>query len=142
MFQEYPAMAVTDRTVPVHPLSAPEPIGSGSLESADDRAIGHLTPDTDQIEYPEVHELLVELPGLAAPDIDIVLTEREVIVVAVKPDPEMTSCAAVARHLAERRYGAIHRAFALPPGIDRTAIRASVQDGVLTIVLPKAQRGA
>ncbi|WP_431855355.1 Hsp20/alpha crystallin family protein [Azospirillum sp.] len=134
-------MTARGRAVPVHPRTGPEPNGSRVPESADDMAIGHLTPDADQIEYPEAHELLVELPGLAAPDIDVGLTEREVIVAAVKPDPEMTSCTAVARHLMERRYGAIQRAFALPPDIDRSAIRASVEDGVLTIVLPKARRG-
>ncbi len=40
-------------------------------------------------------------------------------------------------HLTERSYGAFQRRFSLPEGIDRNAINATVDKGVLTVTLPK-----
>jgi HSP20 family protein len=37
-----------------------------------------------------------------------------------------------------RQYGKFHKVFVLPPNVNREAIEAEYQDGVLTIILPKA----
>ena len=40
---------------------------------------------------------------------------------------------------AERVYGAFNRSFVLPEGIDVEHVQAGVKDGVLTIIVPKAE---
>ncbi len=40
-------------------------------------------------------------------------------------------------YLSERRYGAFHRSFQLPDGVDADKIEASFKKGVLAITLPK-----
>ena len=39
--------------------------------------------------------------------------------------------------MVEQRYGAFHRAFRLPEGVDGEKISASCDKGMLTITLPK-----
>lgn len=41
-------------------------------------------------------------------------------------------------HQMERSYGSFLRSFALPAAVDHDRIRATLRDGVLTIILPKA----
>ena len=42
-------------------------------------------------------------------------------------------------HRAERYYGSFVRTFALPTTVDTDKIRATYKDGVLEVVLPKAE---
>ncbi len=42
-------------------------------------------------------------------------------------------------HRIERSYGSFHRSFTLPSTVDREKIRATYQDGVLKISLPKKE---
>ncbi|MBI2614580.1 MAG: Hsp20/alpha crystallin family protein [Gemmatimonadetes bacterium] len=42
-------------------------------------------------------------------------------------------------HLFERRYGRFERSFTLPRSVNAEQVKARFQDGVLTIVLPKAE---
>lgn len=42
-------------------------------------------------------------------------------------------------HRIERVYGPFHRSFNLPSNINASAVKASFRDGVLEIVLPKAE---
>ncbi len=39
----------------------------------------------------------------------------------------------------ERRYGSFYRAFTLPKQVDADSIQARYEDGVLTVVVPKAE---
>jgi len=45
-------------------------------------------------------------------------------------------------HRIERGHGRFSRAFALPAPIDVTKVAADLKDGVLTVTMPKAARGA
>jgi HSP20 family protein len=42
-------------------------------------------------------------------------------------------------HRQERRYGAFRRSFTLPEGVDAEKAEAVVEDGVLTLSIPKAE---
>ncbi|HEY0834473.1 MAG TPA: Hsp20/alpha crystallin family protein [Azospirillum sp.] len=135
-------MEPTARDVPIRREFEVEFEGGGdrtdvARESADAAAIGHTTPDADVIEYADAFEIVVELPGLTADEVAVTQAGGAVTVAAVKADPETTHCTALVRHLAERRYGLIRRAFPLPAGIEPDAIRACLENGVLTVVLPK-----
>jgi HSP20 family protein len=39
----------------------------------------------------------------------------------------------------ERRFGKFQRAFTLPSGVDSSQVEASLQDGILQIMIPKAE---
>jgi len=41
-------------------------------------------------------------------------------------------------HLSERRYGSFRRSFRLPQTVDAENIEAHLENGILTVVLPKA----
>ncbi|HYG90586.1 MAG TPA: Hsp20/alpha crystallin family protein [Azospirillum sp.] len=114
----------------------------GKEESPDVAAVGHMMPDADVIEREGAYQISVELPGLAAADVDVALVDDEVTISAVKPDPAAVDCTVVARHLAERRYGIVRRSFRLPEGADRGDVRAHIENGLLTVVLAKAAGGS
>jgi len=97
-------------------------------------------PPADLSETKEAHELDIELPGLAAKDIDIAVEGDSLVVCGHKA--QTTSEATAAYHLSERRYGRFERIFPLPPDINREKIAAQFRDGVLKITLPKAPEAA
>jgi HSP20 family protein len=93
-------------------------------------------PPADLSETKDAHELDIELPGLAAKDIDISVEGDSLIVCGQKAQTSTEATAAY--HLSERRYGRFERVFPLPPDINRDKIAAQFRDGVLKITLPKA----
>ena len=84
--------------------------------------------------------LAAELPGLTRDQIDIQAEESRIVICgerAVRQAP----CEQY--HRVERGHGPFSRAFVLPEPIDTEGVTADLQDGVLTVLLPKAGgRGA
>lgn len=79
----------------------------------------------------------VDLPGVDADEINIQLNENILTISGERQeeadDPELTY------HRIERASGRFSRTAALPAGIDEDRIVAASRDGVLTILLPKAE---
>lgn len=98
---------------------------------------GEFAPRVDVVETRDSVVVRVELPGLSSDDIDVNL-ERDILTVkAERKAPEPGD--AVLYHRSEIAYGAFSRAFTLPAVIDRDAIDAAYNDGILTVTLPKAE---
>lgn len=76
-----------------------------------------------------------ELPGFKKSDINLNVTESYVEVAAAKQMEriERTKNA----FMQERQAGALRRAFSLPANVDPDRTEARLENGVLTIVLPK-----
>ncbi len=92
----------------------------------------------DLVQTEEEIRCTLEVPGLKAEEIDVTV-ENGVLVVAgeKKADyEEQDKGGAVYR---ERRYGRFERRFALPQNVNANGVRASYEQGVLTIVLPRAE---
>jgi HSP20 family protein len=93
-------------------------------------------PPTDIYETPEDIVVLAEMPGVAPEDVDITL-ERRVLTIRGR--------AAERRHPgyqqihAEYSSGDYERVFTLSEDIDRERISATHKDGVLHLILPKAE---
>jgi HSP20 family protein len=92
-------------------------------------------PKIDVSESDGEIEITAELPGMEQKDIDVSLA-NDVLTVSgekrtqsEKKDKDYS--------VSERSYGAFSRSVALPPGIDPTAIKASVSNGVLKVTAPK-----
>jgi HSP20 family protein len=95
-------------------------------------------PAADVREAKDAYTLAVELPGLAAEDLDLSLQGDSVVVCGHKGEEKQDATAAY--RISERRFGRFERTFPLPPQVDPGRIEARFREGVLTITLPKTAR--
>jgi HSP20 family protein len=94
-------------------------------------------PAVDICERKEAYVVTVELPGVKVDDLEIafqdgLLTIQGERYVAPESADEQT-------HLTERRFGLFRRSITLPLHVKANAIEASCEDGVLTVLVPKAE---
>ena len=78
-----------------------------------------------------------ELPGVAAQDLDIQATARNLTITGERKLVVETGSAKY--HRREREGGRFSRAFALPKEIDTERVEARMQNGILTLKVPKAE---
>ena len=101
-------------------------------------ARGTWTPALDVLETPEKVNVLVELPGMSASDVEITVEDN---VLTLKGDrPFYRGVSEDAFHRIERRFGPFQRRIALPKQSDTERISASMEEGVLTIEVPKVEQ--
>ena len=93
-------------------------------------------PALDITERKDAYLVTVELPGIKAEDVEI-MVEDGLLTIQGERHPAGDS-AAEKVHRAERRYGAFRRLITLPRHVQADAIEATAQDGVLRILVPKA----
>jgi HSP20 family protein len=82
--------------------------------------------------------LTLDLPGFTADDVSIELLDQELIVRGERRRPEVA--AGAARLHAERPFGRFERRFTVPRGVDPDGITASMDHGVLSLIVPKPER--
>ena len=92
-------------------------------------------PVTDVSETPEALTLRLEVPGLAREQLKISVEDNTLSVRGEKT--QETSSEDETFHRTERSFGAFERSFTLPPYVDTNDVKASLQDGVLSITLPR-----
>jgi HSP20 family protein len=110
----------------------------GGLERRPYRALGagvfpliNLTEDKDR------YYVRAELPGLQADDIQISLTGNNL---SISGERKISSEGENVRyHRREREAGTFNRVIALPNEVDANKVEASHIDGILTVVIPKAE---
>jgi HSP20 family protein len=94
-------------------------------------------PAVDITERDDAYLVTAELPGFGTDDLEITFQDGLLTIQGERhPAPDMPGQKV---HRAERRYGAFHRSITLPTHIQADKIDASAQDGVLQILVPKAQ---
>ena len=96
----------------------------------------YYVPATDIFETDEALTLMLEMPGVDKNNLDVQI-ENDVLRVEGKID--YAAYKEVEPLYTEYNVGHYARAFTLPDKIDRQAIAARVEDGVLTLTLPKAK---
>ena len=94
-------------------------------------------PAVDISERKDAYLVAVELPGVGIEDLEITF-EDGLLTIQGERHPAHDS-AGEKVHRAERRYGAFRRSITLPSHVMADAIEASAQDGVLQILVPKAE---
>lgn len=98
------------------------------------------TPAVDLCETRDAFVLTAEVPGLDRGSIDIQAEESRI---AIRGERRPGQVACEQYHRVERGQGRFSRAFVLPEPIEVESVVAELQDGVLTVTLPKALgRGA
>lgn len=92
-------------------------------------------PDVDIIERKDDTVLTADLPGVDEQSLDITLEKN---VLTIKGAVEQKIPAGYRLAYGEYEVGDYERAFTLSDEIDKDRIQASVRNGVLKLVLPKA----
>ena len=92
-------------------------------------------PLSDIVETDEAVTLMLEIPGVAAEDVDVTF-EKRVLTIRGKVQPTTPEKLQLA--YAEYGEGDFERSFTLSDDFDPEKINASVSHGVLTLTLPRA----
>lgn len=96
-----------------------------------------FTPEVDIFEEDREIILLVDIPGVDADDITIDLKDG---VLALSGDVKPWKGAEECDVLTEFEIGKYYRQFTLSDAIDQDKINAKLENGVLRLTLPKAQK--
>lgn len=91
----------------------------------------NITEDSDAV------HVEAELPGFKRDQINITL-EKGVLKIEAERKAEEPN-GQTRRHLNERRYTRVARAFSLPAHVDESSVDASLEEGVLSIKLNKRE---
>jgi len=92
-------------------------------------------PQVDIVESRDTITLRADLPGVKRDDVDIDVREG-VLTLSAQVQPTPANWSPV---YAEYQLGGYNRRFTLGEHIDQSKISASMENGVLTLVLPKAE---
>ena len=99
--------------------------------------VGGWLPPVDIFEESDRLVFRAEIPGVNKDDIEVRVENGTLILHGEKrQEKEVDSESA---HRIERFYGTFSRSFVLPTSIDAEKIEARYKDGVLELVLPKAE---
>lgn len=93
-------------------------------------------PAVDLYESKDHFTVKVEIPGMKREDIDVSLHAGALTVSGERKFEEKEDGA---NYRMERSYGRFQRTVTLPTDVQADKVKAAYKDGVLTIVLPKAE---
>lgn len=94
------------------------------------------TPSVDILEMKDEIVVTADMPGVDEKSVDISL-EKNVLTIYGMTDPDLQKTSRP--FSAEYGVGDYQRAFTISEEIDRDGIKATVKNGVLRLVLPKAR---
>jgi HSP20 family protein len=113
-------------------------LGLHARQQGNDRAMTTAwAPALDISERKDAYLVTVEVPGVEAEDLDITMEDG---LLTIKGERQFTSESSEQQfHRVERRYGAFRRSITLPAQVQADHIEATFDNGVLQIVVPKAE---
>jgi len=95
-----------------------------------------VSPEVNIFEAADGYTLEVEVPGVSKNGVEITVDENVLTITGRREKSELNA-EAVYRESSDADY---RRAFELDPAIDTSRIDAKVEQGILTIRLPKSER--
>ena len=111
-------------------------LGLHAQPQGNDRATA-WAPALDISERKDAYLVTVELPGVEADDLDITLEDG---LLTIQGERHFANDSSEQQfHRVERRYGAFRRSITLPAQVQAEQIEASFDNGVLQILVPKAE---
>jgi HSP20 family protein len=93
-------------------------------------------PPLNAWEDEENYRVELEVPGVSLADLDLEVREDSL---TIRGERRVESAPEGASHRNERSAGAFEREVRLPAAVDAAKVRAELQDGVLTVTLPKPE---
>ncbi|MBW4558935.1 MAG: Hsp20/alpha crystallin family protein [Trichormus sp. ATA11-4-KO1] len=94
-------------------------------------------PAAELQETEEAIHLKLELPGMEAKDLDIQVTEKAVYISGERKSESKTEDKGVIK--SEFNYGKFQRVIPLSTRVQNTNVKAEYKNGILTLMLPKAE---
>ena len=98
---------------------------------------GVITPSVDLSETNEALQVKIDVPGLKAEDIDIEVAHNSMRVSGERKEEKEEKGKSF--HRVERRSGKFSRTISLPCAVQENKIQAEYHDGVLSVLMPKAE---
>jgi HSP20 family protein len=98
---------------------------------------GECLPLLDVFETHDALDLLLDLPGVAAASIRVLVKGGVVIIAGEKDRPDQSARGAASFHLVERDFGRFARAVRIHVAIDAAKATATLANGELRVRLPK-----
>lgn len=99
-------------------------------------AAAECTPPMDVVETVERLEVLIDVPGVSAADIEVVLADNVLLITGEKV-PAACEHGDVGFHIAERAFGRFARAIRIDGAFDAAGATATLADGELRVVLTR-----
>lgn len=96
----------------------------------------YLAPEVNIVENKDGYVLEADMPGVAKDGLEITLEGNEITITGRRNVPKVSGEAL----LRERASADFRRVFELDPAIDTGKIAARMQQGVLTLTLPKSEQ--
>jgi len=96
----------------------------------------YIAPNVNIFETPEGYVLQAEMPGVGKDGLEITLEGTEITITG-RRKPEAATGQPLFR---ERNTADYRRVFELDPAIDSAKVSAKIEQGVLTVTLPKSER--
>lgn len=112
-------------------------LANGEREGRDLFSRSDWAPAVDIKETDEAFTIEAELPGMKKEDVKVTVDDGVLSIQGERKHEEETEDKK--HHRIERVYGSFLRRFTLPENVDENSIKASFQDGVLTLNLKKAE---
>jgi len=109
----------------------------GGLQDKGARKQGSWTPAVDMHESDEAFTLTAELPGFSKNDVQVEIKGNRLTLKGERK--RETDVQETQYHRVERVYGAFERSIRLPAVVDADKAKAIFKDGVLKLMLPKAE---
>jgi HSP20 family protein len=95
-----------------------------------------FTPTFDILETEGYYAFLADLPGIRRDSLEITWTAGRITIAGAR-EPE-TLAEGADYYALERTFGCFSRSFSLPAGARADRTSATLKDGVLTLLVPKA----
>jgi len=101
------------------------------------KALGTWTPSADITEDEKEYLIRMDIPGMEKDDIKVNFQDGRVTITGERKAEEKEEKKDHIRQ--ERYYGSFYRSFTLPEKVKEENIQASFKNGVLKLVIPKAE---
>ena len=109
----------------------------GQWQSATGASTPAWAPALDIAERTDAYLVTVELPGVKLDDLEITLEDG---LLTIQGERHFANDSSEEQfHRVERSSGAFRRSITLPAHVEADAVEASMEDGVLRILVPKAE---
>lgn len=96
------------------------------------------SPQIDVLEADNHYRLRLDLPGVERDDVTINAEGQRLIIRGARPEPERQDNENLVR--TERMHGRFYRAMSFPSEVNPDKAKATFQNGVLTVNLPKVKK--
>lgn len=107
------------------------------LRATQQAETAQFVPACDVEEQDGHYLLTLEMPGVSKDDIKVEVIDNQIVVSGERRHEKRNK--ENGAWYSERRFGKFSRAFTVPAGVDAGQIEAGYQDGVLRLMVPKAE---